>query len=64
MNITIGQFKIEVEDGYISIEFPMGEHDVNMFYSAHGKDAQHFIGVDIDNKKLARIPLPETTEVK
>lgn len=60
MQVTIGQFKIDIEKGYCSVSFEMGEHDVDMFYSAHGKTAQHFVGINIDQKKLVEIPLPES----
>lgn len=62
MQVTIGQFKIDIEKGYCSVSFAMGEHDVDMFYSAHGKTAQHFVGINIDQKPLIEIPLPESQE--
>lgn len=59
MNIKIGEWTIDIEDGYFSVSFPMGEHDCNVFYSANDKDGKKFVQVDIDQKKLARIDLPE-----
>jgi len=63
MKVKIGEWEIEVEEGYFGVSFPLGEHTVQMFYSANGTFVKHFVQVDIDNKKLARIDIPEVDNV-
>jgi len=63
MSIKIGEWEIDLSEGYIGVSFPLGEHNVTMFYSNAGMIVQHFVQVDIDNKKLARIDLPESEHV-
>ena len=62
MIIKVGEWVIEFEEGYFSVSFPMGEHEICMFYSDHKVGGGAFVQVDIDNKKLATIDLPDEVD--
>ena len=63
MKVKIGEWEIEVKEGYFEVSFPLGEHTVQMFYSGNGALVKHFVQVNIDNARLARIDIPELDDV-